>query len=157
MTAAIIAWHYTTGDKAVLILESGELRPTDCNVPAWEEPVLWFSLRQSWEPTATKGFVDARTGRRRDATLTEMHRLGGGVVRFGVDAARLIRWPALAKAAHMRSATARGLEKSGRSKGAVPSDWLGSLQPVPLADVLHLQQFNGETWRDLPLFGEVSA
>lgn len=57
----------------------------------------------------------------------------------------------------MRSATVRGLERSGRAKRAVPSDWLGSLQPVSLADVLALQQFNGETWRDLPLSGEESA
>lgn len=78
MNEVTIAWHYTTGKKAALILESGELRPTNCNVPAGEKPVLWFSLRQSWEPSATKGIVDSRTGRRRDATLTEMHFMGGG-------------------------------------------------------------------------------
>jgi hypothetical protein len=51
---AMLAWHYTTGSNALLIFESGVLRPTSLYVAPPEKPVLWFSTTPYWEPTASK-------------------------------------------------------------------------------------------------------
>jgi hypothetical protein len=73
-----IAWHYTTLQKAHSIEADGKLRPATTGVPANEKPILWFSLAQEWEPTATKGIVNKGTGENRNLTIAEMIEYTGG-------------------------------------------------------------------------------
>ena len=49
-----MAWHYTVTVRAALILAEGVIRPATVGVPDGEIPVVWFSTRQFWEPTANK-------------------------------------------------------------------------------------------------------
>lgn len=94
-----IVWHYTTGEKFALILADGEIVPAtegldveqtaefiaeleeiiatggakDVAVPYRERPAVWFSKRQTWEPTATKGIYDARMRENLNRGLTSRH------------------------------------------------------------------------------------
>lgn len=127
-----IAWHYTTGEKFLLIVESGVIRPSDGLVFPPERPIAWFSLEQHFEMTARKAVM--KDGRIRTMTIQETKEVCGGLCRFGVAAERLIAWKggALRKAARMSHAIAKALELYGRKQGANPHEWLGSLEPVPV-------------------------
>lgn len=124
-----IAWHYTIGLHATGILRDGVIRGATEGVPLHERPVVWFSTRQSWEPTATKGMIDRLSGRRRDATMEEMF-AHGGLWRFGVPASELLPWRKLREAAGITSETANGLLRAAKRAGADPFFWYGSLEPV---------------------------
>jgi hypothetical protein len=143
------ACHYTTRDCALAILQSGFILAATAYVPENETPVVWFSRARTWEPTATKHLVSSRGGR--GATFREMTRIG--IARFADDADRLLAWPALCEAANIAPATAVALACAGRKQGANPGDWCGSLDPVPMADVLRIETFDAErnTWRDFTL------
>ena len=126
----MIAWHYTTGEHFLLIVESGELRPTDILVRPPEKPVLWFSINQRWEATACKGLVDG--GQRRTLTMEETMQMCQGLVRFGVRLDRLHPWKKLQRKARMSERTIIMLEREGRRQGADPKDWYGRTTAVPI-------------------------
>jgi hypothetical protein len=50
----MLAWHYTTGKHFLKTVESGVLLPSANYIAKTENPVLWFSCEQYWEPTAQK-------------------------------------------------------------------------------------------------------
>src|SRR3954468_6981666 len=66
-----LVWHYTTGEKARLILQDGFMRPWGWTWTAARRlsfapraarlhdrvPLLWFSRNQQYEPTARKGLI----------------------------------------------------------------------------------------------------
>ncbi len=142
-----MAWHYTTGEKFPLIVADGVIRPAAIGVKPPERPIVWFSLAQHFEMTARKGLMNA-AGQIRTASIQETREFGGGLVRFGIDAARLIPWRdgVLRKAAGMRYATAKMLDARGIQQGASPFEWLGSLDPVPI-DECEIQVM-GEGYKD---------
>ncbi|MFC7462885.1 hypothetical protein [Hydrogenophaga defluvii] len=128
--AAVLAWHYTTGEKFRYIVVSGELIPTAFAAPENERPVLWFSLNQSFEPTAAKWLIDPVTGIKRGATMAEMMELGGGLVRFGVSPRRLLMGEQLRTRAGIKRTEWASLCRSAFVMGADPAHWLGTLDPV---------------------------
>lgn len=141
-----LAWHYTTGHCASQILQSGVILPATGGVPRHEIPAVWFSLNQCWEPTATKGITNPKTGIRRDATMEEMERMAGGCYRFGMEPTRLLRWSALKLRTGMRPKTVRGLERVAYQVGANPLHWMGAIGPVDLGDVLVFQRRIDGVW-----------
>lgn len=74
--------------------------------------------------------------------------LAGGLVRFGLDVCRLIPWKGgvLRKAAKMSHANAKKLEGMGMKQGASPFEWMGTLDPVPIAECVI--QVMGEGYKD---------
>lgn len=146
-----LAFHYTTGDAARGISASGVILPATRGVPPHEIPVVWFSLARFWEPTASKRLVDTDSGAERIATLAEMTQFANGLVRFAVPTAALLRWSDLISAAHIRSSTVRHLERVGRQRGALPSDWYGALSPVALCAVVHIERLVGRQWQTVDL------
>lgn len=147
--AARTAWHYTTGDRAALILSDGVIKAATAFVPDGEKPVVWFSTRQRWEPTATKGIIGP-DGIRRDATLDEMIEHGGGLYRFGLPASELIPWNQIPAATGMSRDMARALVKAACRKGADPSFWFASMEPVIVLD-LAVQWYINSEW--IPIYG----
>jgi len=127
----MLAWHYTTGQKFPIIIERGELVPSAIGVKPPEKPILWFSLNQYWEHTANKAIADAN-GNLRRLTMRETFNLGGGLVRFGYEAKNLHVGDALRRKASMSASVWRGLCAEGRRQNAAPSDWCGSIVPVPV-------------------------
>lgn len=91
-TDHLLAWHYTTGEFAVRIAEAGVLLPTDAFIGPRERPVLWFSMEQDWEPTASKWCWQGSAVRKLDRW--ETCAAGRGLARFGIDPSKLIAWPA---------------------------------------------------------------
>ena len=82
-----VAWHYTTLETAHLIEADGRLRPAAEGLAPGEKSILWFSLSQEWEPTATKWLGTESpdgTMERKLATPAEMIEFAGGLVRYGV-------------------------------------------------------------------------
>lgn len=141
-----IAWHYTSGQCAIQIVQSEVILPATENVPRGEKPAVWFSLNQSWEPTATKGILDPLTGNRRFATMDEMARLAGGCYRFGIEPSRLLCWSALKVKTRMRPKTVRALERVAYEVGGNPSQWMGAIEAVSLRDVVVLQKLIMGSW-----------
>lgn len=138
------AWHYTTGERFLSIVECGFLLPATALITSKERPVVWFSLNQEWEPTANKML------RSPDGTLIFLDKegtckFGGGLVRFGYPLERTIRWPLLARKAKIPPTTRVGLELAARENGSNPNDWCGVLRPVPL-DELTIEVLDGEKW-----------
>ena len=141
-----LAWHYTSGQCAIQIVESELILPVFENVPRNEKPAVWFSLNQSWEPTATKGILDSISGKRRNATMDEMERLAGGCYRFGLDPSRLLCWSALKVKTRMRPKMVRALERVAYQVGSDPSHWMGTTEAVSLRDVVVLQKRIMGSW-----------
>lgn len=138
------AWHYTTGQKAKLIFESGELKPTSLFIEPGEKPILWFSTNQVWEQTANK-MLELPDGTLRLLTMEGSRKLGGGLFRFGIPADQLIRWPRLARAANMRGKVQRSLEECGLRDGADFREWCGLLEPVSI-DALAWEEMTDSGW-----------
>jgi hypothetical protein len=112
------------------ILADEEIRLATTGVPEGERPVVWLSKRSSWEPTATKGFLDRATGIRRNATIEEMVRLAGGFARIAVDSSGLSTWIEHRRIGRIRPEMARCLVITARRVGANPADWLVSYEPI---------------------------
>ncbi len=141
---AVLAWHYSTGEKFMSIMTSGLLLPATVGVIPPECPVVWFSLVQDFEPTALKGIV-APDGSRRMATLKEMRELAGGLVRFGIAPRALLTGEALRRKARINRATWAGLCAAGRKAGADPGMWFGVCEPLDV-DELVLEVENAARW-----------
>ena len=141
---SVTAYHYTTVDRAHLILRSRALLPATANVPHGECPAVWFSTQRTWEPTASKGLVERSTGYRRTLTFPEMVKLG--IARFRVDVSILLPWRELKAACRMNDVTADALVRAGRKQGANPRDWYGHLGVFPLSNVEVVEHFGPTGW-----------
>lgn len=127
-------WHYTTGQNFKQIVMSGVLLPTAKGVKPPERPILWFSADQYWEPTANKGMLGPG-GKIRSLTMLETRQYGGGLVRFGYDAAKCLRGEDLCTAARMKPKIWKGLIKVGLEQLADPVNWYGTTDAVVLGDI----------------------
>ena len=139
-----IAWHYTVGVHFENICASGVILPATAYVPRRERPIVWFTSRDTFEPTACKIW------RNRDGTVVllgieQTAELGGGLVRLGVPSATLIPWRRLPVAARMDLRHALTLEKIARQKGSDPDAWFGTFEPVSVSACI-VDVYHGSTW-----------
>ena len=144
MTARKIAWHYTINDRAVHILKDGIIRAATANVPANETPIVWFSTRQHWEPTANKAMIDD-SGNVSSLTMQETIQLGGGAWRFGLDTEKLIYYRKIIQVANITRRMAKALEQTALDAGADPTCWWGAIEPVNVSDCI-VEQLDGDNW-----------
>ncbi|MBG6222140.1 MULTISPECIES: hypothetical protein [unclassified Janthinobacterium] len=145
----MIAYHYTTAQKFDLIKQSGLLLPSDIGVSAPELPILWFSTHPKYEPSALKPLGDEYGNVTRVLTVKELYEVGGGLVRFGISAAVLIRGEELRRTAKMFATVWRKLEKSGKKMKANPVDWLGYVGSMSLEDVSIEIMDDNMVWRPI--------
>lgn len=145
-----LAWHYTSGQCAIQILQAGIILPAYENVPRGERPAVWFSRNKFWEPTASKGILDSVTRVRRFATMDEMERFAGGCYRFGIQSSRLLCWTALKVQTRMRPKTVRALERVAYEIGGNPHHWVGTMDAVPVHQVEVIQHLVNGCWEALP-------
>jgi hypothetical protein len=140
-----MAWHYTTGARAAEILRAGVLAPAALDEHgAGAAPLVWFSLRQHWEPIANELYKAA------DGTLTRLSfeetiARGQGAWRFGLPSAQLLSWRDLQKSARLSKEDARALERIGRKAGSDPALWLGSLEPLEVSRCV-VEHLHGDHW-----------
>lgn len=128
----IPVYHYTTGDRFLRIIASHAILPATAHVNPPEIPAVWLSSAPVWEPSATKGVIE--NGVRRQASLTELIVLCGGLVRIEIDPAAVcclepgtfrdvLRIP---PDVHAR------LLAAGLEMGANPADWRAIAGAIPL-------------------------
>lgn len=151
-----MVWHYTTGRKFISIVQDGCIRPTAVLIDKGERPAAWFSARQDWEPSATKGCIDKETGERRDCTFDEMYYGGGGLVRIGIaeDSPSLVSWSDFKKQSGISPETAAALEQFGSEKGVDPDDWYAVFGNVPRENWIAVHVYSDGQWVDVPLHNE---
>lgn len=141
------AWHYTIGERLPAIFESGELRPSDSHIANGEKPILWFSTRPDFEPTATKMGLSV-DGSYRGLSVKETEQEGGGLFRFGVSIDRVTSWPRIGSLAGIKTKIKKSLEDVGIRKGASPRQWYGSLDPIPIHEMSLEWLSDGGDWVD---------
>lgn len=129
-----LAWHYTTGEKFILIVDSGMLLPTDIGTMPPEKPVLWFSKHPYFEPTAQKTVVE--NGKMRRLPVTELFKAGSGLIRFGYPTARLFHGRSLRAEARIPRIQWKVLEKVARKQGSNPEDWWGTTESLVIDDLV---------------------
>jgi hypothetical protein len=128
----------------IQIREAGVLRPATAGVPQGEIPVVWFSARQHWEPTANKN-LQLPDGRIVSLDFAETISRGEGGWRFGMPVESLIPWRRLREAARITPKTATGLIRAAKRQGADQAFWYGSLEPVPLHACV-IERLDADTW-----------
>lgn len=158
----MIAWHYTVGEATKVILESGLLLTENETTPEYLFPStkggLWFSLNQTYEPTAAKMQKRADTGELIMSpdvdAMGDMLSRGFQLWRFGVDDGRLLTWPEYLGQSGLRHKMlfARGrryveeMLRSAKRRGANPDDWRVSLAPLRLEEISEVQVWSGGQW-----------
>lgn len=129
-----LAWHYTTGQKFPSIVAAGYLFPSTGLLTPGERPVLWFSLRQDFEPTARKAnLVD---GQLRVMSVEETFSTCGGLVRFGVKPRDLMTGEKLRTRARIPLHVWKSLVAAGRRQKADPNLWFGFLGSFPIEETV---------------------
>ena len=138
---ARLVFHYAPWAYLPKMVASGCLRASNAGAPR-ELPLIWFSLNQQWEPTATK-----TSGGFRRLTFQEQL-VTVGCIRFGLayDDPRLMPWKRACATAGTRREDRRSLEKVGKRVGGDPEHWFAIAGDVPLSD-LDLEIFGDGSWR----------
>lgn len=143
-------WHYTTGTALEGILADGYIRRARSGVGSTERRAVWFSHRVNREPSATKGLIE--NGANRWATIQEMVRHGGALIRLEVSASAARHdWTAHRRLSRIDPRMADALERAARDQGADPADWRVSYHDVPMTAVLCIElSVDGLTWSSVP-------
>ncbi|MGO4304502.1 hypothetical protein [Cupriavidus sp. RAF12] len=151
-TESRYVWHYTVGTPLAAIAQSGRLVPAAAHV--WptrggEQEILWFSRNQQWDPSASKD--DCLSEARHTLSRSGLH-ARFGLYRFGLSAndIRLLPWPTITRVADIDVPEAMTMVASGLRCGAAPTDWLGTMSGIPLAD-LRFEAWTGTEWRTADL------
>jgi hypothetical protein len=121
-------YHYTTGMKLRLIINSGQIKPTTAKIEPHEKPVAWFSTSGQWEPTATKVPIPGMAGQIATAQAQ------GGLVRITVPGTCApYAFPQLPLIAGTKPSVCIGLLVAGLELGSDPGTWRFTPTPVPTA------------------------
>nr|WP_145545243.1 hypothetical protein [Variovorax boronicumulans] len=138
-------FHYAPGAYLEQIVESGELRASNAGGNPDEPPAVWFSARQTFEPTALKPLL------RPDGTVQTLsfQQLAKdyGAMRFGLPASdsRLLNWKDACAAIGIQRDERRAMERKGQKQGGDPAHWFAILGPVAL-DELTLEIWMDGEW-----------
>ena len=152
MSETVRWWHYTLARTLAEILVSGAIKRSTEGVSEGERTAVWFSCRTDWEPTATRGLTDGRTGERRTATIEEMVALGGELVRLEVpETVARYTWADHRRLGQIDPRMADGLE---RALGGEPAKWRLSYDDVPLNQIVNIEVSpDGRSWRSVDKVG----
>ncbi len=147
-------WHYTATQHLAKIIESREIKVAPIGTDPKELPAVWFSSNSDFEQSARKVVRDKDSGAvRLEATRDEMFKAGFPPVRIEINPSkvRAYDWETYKKISGLPDEAALRLERAGIEKGADPSEWYGSFQPVPLAGgcLFPIEIWNGRQWIDI--------
>jgi hypothetical protein len=131
MSAPVRLWHYTSeAHHLPLILRDGSIHPATVGIGTHERPVVWFSSRQDYEPTAIKVARDLPDGSSQLGELADQIE-AVGAARIGIDPGAALPWARLVKAAKISPTTQRRLIRAARAVGGSAADWFGVVGEVP--------------------------
>lgn len=138
-------YHYTSVSQHLpLILDCGDLRPSNAGGREGEPALLWFSRNRVWEATAGKAVM--HRGKLKLLGMRQQHE-SFGCARFGLPAIdrRLMEWRDACQYSGICRDERRLMERSGKTRGGTPSDWLAVSSAIPLSEMT-CEIFNGQTW-----------
>jgi hypothetical protein len=137
-----LLWHYTIIPRFLKILKCSYIDVSTKGVVAPQLPVVWFSADQWWERTVMFHIEDGPVLDLRQMFLKQIFAIRVGVLRKSAP----ITWPDLRWRAWIGEESANHLLNVAAKMGASPSDWYGSLTPVPRSEWQAVEAFNGEQW-----------
>lgn len=141
-------WHYTCGIKIPLILESGYLLPIPTNyAPKDELPVIWLSHHPVFEPTAAKGFMNARTGQVQTLGMQGTHEKCGGLYRLKISPDIIthdLEW--FRANSGINRKVFKSIVSVGRRQGANPDHWRVCEEAIPLVAIDRVEAWTGTAW-----------
>jgi len=145
-----LVWHYTVGTHLPAITQTRKLLPTSAPYANTGCPILWFSKAQTWEPAAATLSWKRSAGKVFPPTQRESRQQG--LYRFGLPAGdqRLAPWPTITSLARMAIPESIALVSRALQVGASPTDWMGTLEMIPVSE-LTFQQWDGEEWQEAEL------
>ena len=142
-------FHYTRLSNLRKILADRKIIQADTFVKPPEMPVVWFSYRQDWEPTATPGLIDATSGTRRSLTFEEFaSRETPARIEIDPQAAPL-NWRAWRKSSGVKSRTVKALEESALRQDADTADWRVSFEPVSSKNWFTVEVYVDGEWIEM--------
>lgn len=127
------AWHVTTIENYEIIQADGHLRPTGIGTPPPEQNVLWMSLDQYVDRAVRKVLTNGSAYR--VLSIKETRQLGGGLIRLGIDARKLLSGNTLRNRAHITWPRWVAIRQARVKLQSDPENWLGSLKPIALTDM----------------------
>ena len=139
-------WHYTTGLAIARILSDSVIRQATADVPEGERPAVWFTYRQTWEPTCNKGILDP-DGIRRTLTTTETADECKGL--FRIEVAPEVAphgWPDFVALSGIDKKAARNLAVAARGDRSNPADWRVSFEPIPRSMWRRIDAWDRGAW-----------
>lgn len=157
----MIYWHYTVGVCVMqIVTDNLTVRPGNVRGGFFlkgERPAIYFTSRETWEPTATKGLMlpesttedtpeyYARYGRK--ATVAECAEIGQGLFRIGVaPEAAPVTWEQFVESGGLPRKMARELKRSARADGSRVEDWRLRYDPLPFTEWARVELWNGREW-----------
>ena len=126
-----LLWHYTVAARLREILVSGVIRRATVGLRKGERAGVWFSLRDTWEPTATK-WVRGHDGQFGPATMEEMSAMGLARIGVGLETVRTT-WAQHRRFGGLPWPDGDAVEHSARHQGSDPDGWRVSYRDVPRA------------------------
>lgn len=113
-----------------------------------ERRAVFFTSRNSWEPTSAPGLFNPATGHSRPLTMVETAKMCHGLFRIEVPLAAIPHaWADFCRDGGLPRKLTRGLERTAREVGSGPAEqWRHTYEPVPLALWSRVDIWNGERW-----------
>jgi hypothetical protein len=140
-------WHYTLGTTLLRIVADKRIRRARVGLAKGERPAVWFTRRNEWEPTATKGLMSAKTGEVTMATREVMEEAGGALIRIEVPATvGRHTWADHRRVGQVDPRIADALEKDATERGSDPAEWRVSYHDVPWTAILSIEALVGDEW-----------
>ena len=137
-------FHYTRIGNLIRIIADNQIKLATLYVERGERAVVWCSLRQDWEPTATPGIP----GQSRLPSFEEFSKIETPArIEVAPDAAS-VNWWTWRKTSGVRSKIVRALEDQALRVNAKTSDWRMSFEPIGRKDWLAMELFVDGEWKD---------
>ena len=127
-----IVWHYTQGEKLFPIGDSQLLKADMGYVPRGDQPVVWFTRSEIFDPCAYPEYVSPNGIRGMLTSLKEVAEKGKGLLRIGIaaDNSCLKSFTHWSNSRQFQEYT-ESVIKLAYEKGSKPeSDWFVSYKPV---------------------------
>jgi hypothetical protein len=140
-------YHYTTLSRALQIVIDGQIKQATAGVPKDEKPVVWFSFRQDWEPTATPAF--GPYGQKCNPSFDHLVEFETPC-RFEIDPATApLNWRQWRKESGVKSKMVKSLEAASLRMDSNVADYRMTFDPVPENKWLALEIYLGGKWQAL--------
>lgn len=140
-----LAWHYTISDRWEAIKASGAILPTKVLIERNERPAVWFTTRESYEPTACKS-LQRPDGSVRELSVQDMLDMGITLYRIGVDRDELLSFLDWRRRSGCSRRMVRALIRVAHQAGSNPDTWYASFEPVHRDRWRTVELWDGKAW-----------